>query len=125
MKKSPKQNFMTGYFNDLQSGKVEFFTASEFFIIENLPTTLQKPSQLLRYPLHLPLLPRPQRRRRLAGLEPELHHHLAPDRDEVEPRPQFRGAGVVQAQDAAPIAGGVVVLLCQNTCHYSLSCCLR
>ncbi len=29
VKKSPKQNFITLYFNDLQLGKVEFFTASQ------------------------------------------------------------------------------------------------
>jgi hypothetical protein len=29
VKKSPKQNFMTRHFNNLQLGKVEFFTASD------------------------------------------------------------------------------------------------
>ena len=42
-----------------------------------------------------------RRRRRLARLEPELHHHRAPDRDPIQPRFQLPGAGVVQAQDAA------------------------
>ena len=40
------------------------------------------------------LLPRPQRHRRLAGLEPELHQPLAPDGHEVEPWLQFLGAGL-------------------------------
>jgi hypothetical protein len=31
VKKSPKQNFMTRHFNDLQLRKVEFFTASDLF----------------------------------------------------------------------------------------------
>ena len=39
----------------------------------------QKPFQRLRYPFHLPFLPRPQRHRRLSRLEPERHHPLAPD----------------------------------------------
>ena len=38
-----------------------------------------------------------------AGPEPELHHHLAPDRDEIEPRFQFPSAGVVQSQNPAPV----------------------
>jgi len=68
----------------------------------------QKPPQLLWYPF-LPLfLPYPQCHRCLAGPEPELHHHLAPHRDEIELGRKFRGAGVVQLQNPAPVAGRVV-----------------
>ena len=62
---------------------------------------LQKPPQLLRYPLHLPLLPHPQRHRRLPRLEPELHDHLAAHGHPIQPRPQFLSAGVVQGEDTA------------------------
>ena len=44
----------------------------------------QKPLQLLRNPLHLPLLPRPQHHRRLTGPEPELHDDLAGGIEELE-----------------------------------------
>ena len=51
---------------------------------------------------------RPERYRRLARLEPELHHDLAPNRDEIEPRPQLRGAGIVQPQNPTPVRRRVV-----------------
>ena len=44
----------------------------------------QKPPQLHWYPFHLLLLPRPQRDRRLVGLEPERRHPLARDRHAIE-----------------------------------------
>ena len=55
----------------------------------------QKPLQLLRYPLFLLLLSRPQRYRRLPRLEPELHHHIAPDRHSIQPRSQLLSADVI------------------------------
>ena len=45
------------------------------------------------------------------GLEPELHDHLAPDGDEVQPRFQFPGAGVVQGENHAPVGQG-----CKSRC---------
>ena len=55
----------------------------------------QKSLQLLRYPFHCTFLPHLQRHR-LARLESGPHHPLAPDRDKIEPRREFLGAGVAE-----------------------------